>query len=242
MVPRWNFSWSQRQIQCADAEPGAETEEEGCGEEDQNLVSVAAGAEFLREGPARDGDAEKDEKDGEEGDGRVQGAAVELYVSGDVPLRGVEGIETQDHERDDEDQCDDDEHVQAFEHQTNGGVPTRAGLRGAEDALGEDEVHNEEDDDAYGDESGGGDGDGDVGGAGGPDYAHQAGGYTGHTEAEEGAGNEEFVAAAPVELEDGHVGNGAEEEDEEEDGGDGDIEGDGGLAAEAGGGGAIGRR
>lgn len=241
MVPRWIFPRSRRQIQYADAKPGAETEEEGYGEEDQDFVSVAVGAEFLGAGPARDDDAEKEEKDGEEGDGSVKGAAVKLYVSGSVPLGGVEGVETQDDKRDDEDKRDDDERVQAFEHQTNGGVPARAGLRRAEDALGEDEVHNEENYDAYGDEDGGRDGNGDVGGAGGPDNAHNAGNHAGHAEAEHGAGHKEFVAAAAVALEDSHVGDGAEEEDEEEDGGDGDVEGDGGLAAEAGGGGPIGR-
>jgi len=46
---------------------------------------MAARTEFLEAGTARDYDAEKDEGDGEDSDGGVEGATVQLYVSGRVP-------------------------------------------------------------------------------------------------------------------------------------------------------------
>jgi len=114
-------------------------------------------------------------------------------------------------------------------------------VRSADDALSENEIYDEENYHACGDEDGGRDGDGDIAGAGAPDDAQDAGGYAGHAETEHGAGHEEFMAAALVQLENRHGGGGAEDEEEEENRGDGDIEGSGGLAAKGGGGGSIGR-
>lgn len=48
------------------------------------------------------------------------------------------------------------------------------------------------------------------------------------------------MTAAEVDLEDGHVGDGADEVEEEEDGAEGDVDGDGGAAAEGGGCGWVG--
>lgn len=113
------------------------------------------------------------------------------------------------------------------------GVPAAVRVGGSDDALGEDEVDDEEEDDACGYEDGGGDGDGHVGRITAPDDTHDAGDDTGHAEAEHHGGHDEFVTATAVDLEDGHVGNGAAEEEEKEDGGDGDIDSHGGMAAQS---------
>lgn len=73
----------------------------------------------------------------------------------------------------------------------------------------------------------------------GPGDAHRAGDEARHAEAEEGAGGEELVAPPAVELEDGHMGCGAEDVEEHEDAGDGDVGGVVGEAAYARGGRCI---
>lgn len=78
-------------------------------------------------------------------------------------------------------------------------------MRGADDALGEDEVDDEEEDDARGDEDLRGDGEPDVGLVRGPGDAEDAAHDAGHAEAEEHAAHEEFVAAPLVDLQDCHV-------------------------------------
>lgn len=105
---------------------------------------------------------------------------------------------------------------------------------GPDDALEEDEVHDVEEEDAGVGEDGGGDGDAHVGGVDGPDDAHDVGRYAGHAEAEAETREDELVAPAVVELQDGHVGGGAADEEHQEDSRDGDVEGDGWRAAELG--------
>ena len=106
-------------------------------------------------------------------------------------------------------------------------------VRGAEEALGEDQVDDEEEEDTGGDEDLGSDGDADVVLAVRPDNAHDHGRDTSHAEAEHHPAHEEFVATPSVHLEDRHVTGGGAREEEEEDCSDGDVEGDGGDPAQS---------
>lgn len=101
--------------------------------------------------------------------------------------------------------------------------PAEMRVRSAEDALGEDNVDDEEDHNAGGYEDLGCDGDGDVVRVLGPDQAHGAGRDTRHAETEEHAAHDEFLTTAQVDLEDGHVAYCSQKEKDQEDGCNGDI-------------------
>lgn len=214
----------------ARAEGGAEAEQRGRDEQDADLVPPPAGAEFFR--PLADAgqeeDADEDDGDGEEGDDGVEGLAVQGDGAIDVFGVGVEGVEGLHDGGDEHDERQHDEDVGGDEGPVGEFVPAQVRVGGAEDALGEDEVDDEDEDDAGGDEDLRRDGDGYVGRVAGPDDAHDLGDDAGHAEAEEHAGHDEFVAAPPVRLEDEHVRDGAAEEEDEEDGADGDVDALGG--------------
>ncbi|KAL9607141.1 MAG: hypothetical protein Q9167_007918 [Letrouitia subvulpina] len=217
---------------CADAEAGAEAENHGGREEDVDLRSEAAVAELLDAGLAGDDEAADNEDDREEGDDGVKGLAVEDDVSVDALGVLVQGVEALDVGGDQHDQADDDEDVDCVEEVGEEGVPAAVGMRGSDDPLGKDEVDDEEKDDACGDEDGSGDGDGSVVRITAPDDTHDTGDDAGHAEAEHHGGHDEFVASTEVDLEDGHVGDGAADEQKEEDGGDWDIGSHGRMAAQ----------
>ena len=200
MIPRRVGDRAGGQVVGAGAEGGAEAKDSGRGEEDGDLGSEAAGAEFFDAGGARDDEAEDDEGEGEEGDDGEEGLAVEEDVAVDAVGVGVEGVEGLDDGGDDHDERDDDQDVESFEEGREERVPAGVGVRGANDALGEDEVDDEEEDDAGGDEDLRGDGEADVGLVGCPCHAQDAAHDTGHAEAEEHAAHEEFVAALLVDL------------------------------------------
>lgn len=191
-------------------------------------------AELVDACAAGDDECQEDERDGEEGDGGEVGPAEELDGAVGLTGGGVEGEEHVDGGSDDHDEDGDDGKVEAGKEEADGLGPAKEGVVGADDALREDEVGDEKEDDAGGGEDLGGDGDLDVGRAGGPDDAGGHGNDAGHAEAEEQAGEEELVVVPAVDLEDGHVEGGAGDEEDEEDGADWDVEGDGGEAAEDG--------
>lgn len=83
----------------------------------------------------------------------------------------VEGVETLNHAGDESDQADDYEDVDADECEMYGSVPSDVRMMGSEDPLGEEEVHDEEEDDSCCDENVGGDGQADVCDVAGPDDA-----------------------------------------------------------------------
>lgn len=225
----------------AGSEGGAEAQQDGREQEDGDLGAEAAGAELVEAGGARDHEAGEDEEDGEEGDEGVEDLAVELDVAVDAAGVGVEGEEGLDGAGDEHDEGEDYDGVEGLEGGGESLVPAEVRVRGADDALGEDQVDDEEEDDAGGDEDLGRDGDADVGGAGGPDDAHDARRDARHAEAEHQARHDELMAAFAIELEDGHVRGGTHYEEEHEDGGDGDVDVHGGLAAQGGGLRCVGR-
>lgn len=102
--------------------------------------------------------------------------------------------------------------------------PAEAGVVGADEALREDEVDDEEEDYAGLDENAGGDGEMDVVWARGPGEAQGEGGGARHAEAEEERREEELVVAPPVDLKDDHVGGGAREEEDHEHRADGAVD------------------
>lgn len=184
MVPSRTLPGTERLDIRARAERGAETEQHGCEQEDGDFGAEAAGAELVEAGPSRDDEAAQDEENGEEGDEGVEDLAVELHVAVDAAGVGVEGEEGLHGAGDEHDQGDDDDGVDGLEGGGEGPVPADVRVGGAHDALGEDQVDDEEEDGAGGDEDLGGDGDADVGRPRRPDDAEDAGRYARHAEAE----------------------------------------------------------
>jgi len=96
------------------------------------------------------------------------------------------------------------------------------------DPLGEDEIDDEEQHHARGDEDLGCKRDTDIKGSCRPNDAHDAGDGAGHAETEHHAGHDELMPPTLIELENDHVSDGTEDEEKEEDGGDWNIGVDGG--------------
>jgi len=232
MIPR-RIAPRTHDIRRACAKGGAESEQGAGQKDDVQLRPEAARAEFLG-GPAVGAGGEgreRDERDGQEGRDGVVRCAHDLEVVVDVSDVAVEGVHLLHDAGDQHGQVQDDAGQVGAEHPLGGPMPAEVGVLGAEDPQGEDEVDDDDDDDAGVDEDVRGDGDGDGGRTGQPDDAHHAGDGARHAEAEEGAAGEEFVGAAEVELQDRHVGDGAEDEEDQEDGEDWGIGDSGGNAA-----------
>ena len=176
--------------------------------------------------------------DGEEEEDKVGDVEEEQVEDGDAldpeggdTLDGVEGVEGEDGEGDDEDEGDADGDVGHRAGLAEHLVPAQMGVGGAEDAQGEEEEDDVEDEDADVGEDAGGDGEAHIGRSGCQRESEDEGGDAGHAEAEEGPREKEFVASSAVDLEDGHVGDGADEEDDNENGANGDILVDIGVTA-----------
>ena len=110
--------------------------------------------------------------------------AVDLDVTVDAAGVVIESVEGLHGAGDEHDETDDDGRVDDLEGEREELVPAEVRVRGAEDALGKDEVDDEEQDDAGGDEDLRGNGDAYVGYVDRPDDAHYAGHDSGHAEAE----------------------------------------------------------
>lgn len=96
-------------------------------------------------------------------------------------------------------------------------MPSEVWVRRSKYSLREDEVDEEENQYAGSHEDLRSYCDRDVVGVAGPDYTKRAGHDSGHAEAERKPGHDEFVSMTLVDLEDGHMANGATDEEEEED-------------------------
>lgn len=106
-------------------------------------------------------------------------------------------------------------------------MPAAVGVGSSDYPLREDDVDDKQEDHSCCHEDLRRYGDGDLGRPRGPDDSHHAGGDSGHTETKHHSGHDEFMSPPHVQLENGHVGDGAEHEEKEKDGGDWDIEVDG---------------
>lgn len=201
------------------AEAGAKGQQ-GRGEEhEEDAGAHAAPRAKVVDGPvARQQHGEGDDGDGQEGEDGEEGDGEELDVAQLRADVGVEGVEAVDGGDDDHDEQGGDGGVEELEGQGGGLAPADTRLVGAQDALGEHQVDDEEEQHAGVGEDGGGDGDGHVVRVVGPDDAHDVGADAGHGEAEEEGREDELVPAAPVALEDGHVEGCRGDEEGDEDG------------------------
>lgn len=121
-----------------------------------------------------------------------------------------------------------------LEGQAQRRMPAAIWMTGPDNPLREDEVDHKQQHHPCGNEDLRCDRNPDVHLSGRPYDAHDTGGDSSHAEPEHHAGHEKFVTAPLVQLEDSHVGDGAENEEDEEDSGDGYISMDGRHAAQAG--------
>lgn len=99
-------------------------------------------------GPAGDEVYADDNGDGQEGDDAEGGDAVELDVVVDAVRARGEGEEHLHDDDDDHGDGEDDERVEGFEAVGYDARPPDAGVLGAEEALGKQQVHDVEEDDA----------------------------------------------------------------------------------------------
>lgn len=95
---------------------------------------------------------------------------------------GIKRVIALHHGGDDDGQSEHDEHVEGDERPVDGAVPPEV-VVGAQNPLRPDEVDDEDEDDAGGDEDLGGEREADVGGEGDGRDADGAGGDAGHAEA-----------------------------------------------------------
>lgn len=197
--------------------------------------------EFLQSSLSRYHEPTDDDRGGEEGDNGVESLTVEQHITIDAFCVFVERVIALNDTGDEHNKCDHDEDIDGDECPMEDLGPAYIRMTGSYNPLSKKKVDNEEQDHSNCNE--------DVGRyrylgtmlSKSPDDAHDHGGGAGHAETEHHAGHDEFVASSLVDLEDGHVGDGAEDEKEHEDCGNWDIEGDGGKATQTCGGRWIGR-
>lgn len=153
----------------ASAEGGAESEEGGGKDKDDDFCPEAAGAELVDVGASGNGEHDEDDGDGEEGDAGEACQTVELDVPVDaervcVCRKGRLDADDNDHEEGD----DGDGNSDGWDENLKGLAPADVGVSGAHEALGEEEVDDEQDDDAGLDKDVCGDGQVDIVGIVGP--------------------------------------------------------------------------
>ena len=91
-------------------------------------------------------------------------------------------------------------------------MPTTVRMRSSDDALSEDEIDDEDQHHASGHENLGRNGQSDVRGSCRPCYPQDAAGDSGHAKTEQHGRHDEFMSSLFVDLEDCHVGYGADDE------------------------------
>ena len=141
---------------------------------------------------------------------------------------GIQSIKALHHDRNQHEQRHDNQHVDGLKEAREQRVPARAGMRGSDNPLREDDVDDEKQDHPRSDEDLRRNRDGYGGGSGRPHDPQHARRRSRHAEPELDPRHDELVSATPVQLENGHVCDGAEDEQHEEDGYDGDVEVNGG--------------
>lgn len=139
----------------------------------------------------------------------------------------VESIERLYDNGDDHNEGDDDQTVEKNEELGENRMPAAVRVRRSNDPLGKDEIDDKEQDHPCCHEDLRRYGDGHVGRPCGPDDSHHAGGDSGHAKAEHHSGHDELMSPFHIHFENGHVGDGAENEENEKDGSDWDIDVDG---------------
>lgn len=162
--------------------------------------------------------------DGEEGDHGEVSRAGELDIAIDAVGIVVEGVQALHDDGDNHRNTGDDQDIEGLKRPRKPNRPTQARKRRSQHALRKKQIYNEEEQDPRRDEDLRCNGNPYVIWVTGPCDAHGIRDETGHAEAECHGGGDEFVAAAVVALEEGHVGYSRGEEEEEEDGADGDVE------------------
>lgn len=238
--PGWVVGWADDKGH-AGAEAGAEGEE-GAGEgEEVDLGAHATLAELVHGGLAGEEQAECDDGEGEEGEDGEVGRCRELDIAKPLASLWVEGIETIHNRRHNHDQTSTDAEEQELEEERRRLPPSQLGMIRPQNALREDEVDDEEEDDARIGKDTRRDGEADVGGMGRQADAQRVGDDAGHGETEEQGRQDELVRPPAVDLEDGHVEGGAADEEDDEDRGDGHVDGSGRAAAKLGNLGEVGR-
>lgn len=150
----------------------------------------------------------------------------------------VECVERLNDHGDDHNEGDDDENVEKSEEFREDRMPAAVRVRSSNDSLREDEINDKEEDHPCCHEDLGRYGDWHLCRSGGPYDSHHAGGDSGHAKTEHHSGHDEFMSPSLIHLENGHMGDGAENEENEKDGSDWDIEIDGWCEAQR----SVGRR
>ncbi|RFU31180.1 hypothetical protein B7463_g5149, partial [Scytalidium lignicola] len=136
-------------------------------------------------------------------------------------IQGVEGLDVGDDETDQhaDDGCD-----VGLEGQVEPFGPSPVRMVSSENAKGKDEVDDDQDNDTSGSEDGGSNCQTDIVRVDCPGNSQRAGNDTTRAEAEDHARHEKLLTAALIDLKDGHVGDGTDEEENQIDTLDGNID------------------
>lgn len=143
-------------------------------------------------------------------------ASEELNVAVGLARGRVQGVKRLHGGDDEHDGAGDDRSDEKAKAQHHRPSPAEVGVIRLEQPLSEEQVGDENDDDACLRENICSDANADIGGEGRPDYAHAQRGYAQHTEREEQAAEEKFMATMLVDLKDNHVQGGGEDPDDEQ--------------------------
>ena len=185
---------------CTHAERRSCAKEDRGYEEKYNLPSEAAMTKFLNPRRSWNGETTEDQQNGKERDDGVEGLAIEKDVSINAFGVQIQGVEALNDGNDEHDQGNHDEAVDGDEAVMKDGMPARIWMASSHYSLSKDDVDDEQQNDAGIDEDIGGNGDAGVGYSCGPDDAHDHGDYSGHAEAEQHAGDDEFVSTFQIDL------------------------------------------
>lgn len=187
MIPCGLGPGTGRSVIDRDAERGAESQQRGGKEKDLDLGAETTRAELLEGSAAWNEPRDHGDHKRQKGDqGKVR-PAVELDAAVDGFRPWPQGVEGLNRHHDHHDEGDDDEREDGDEDRLEGPMPSDVRMHGPQNALSEDDVDDEEENDAGGHKDPRGNGERDMRGMGGPGDAHSTGHYPGHTESEQEA-------------------------------------------------------
>lgn len=214
MIPGWVVGWAD--LVCyASSECGAEGQENGGEGEELDLCSHASLSKLVHGRFSRKYEAEADNGQREESEDGEKCAAGELYIAELLLGMWVQGVEVIHNSRDKHNKARSNGKVQELERQRSRLAPSDLRMIRPQNALRKDEVHDEKENDTGVCKHLRCNSDTRVGRVRGPDDAEHVGGDARHAETEKKSGEDEFMGAATVELQDGHVEGGASNEEGE---------------------------
>lgn len=200
VIPSWLVAASRRLPCCSASEGSAKTQENGAGEQNENLGPPATDAKLVQPGLARNKYAQYDHGQGQERDEHQIRSSRQLYVSIDPTSVCIEGVEALHCDRDDRDEHDEHESIEDVESGRQSFVPTNIRMSSSNGPLGEDEIYEEEEEDTGAGEDLGRNSHAYISWACCPDDAHDHGRDSSHADTKHQARHDEFMSFPFIEF------------------------------------------